>query len=137
MLKASCLKLEIKEIKCYEAKIGESEKGRQPPGVEPRISGGSSQVAASYPGFDSRWLPAFSPSYGNRTATSPHNPVYVLPAFFTFLYFRLITSKFLSFQLEARCSRVRKTMGENLPATPNGVLTAHSEWLPGVRLRRN
>ena len=26
----------IKEVRCYEAKIEESEKGRQPPGVEPR-----------------------------------------------------------------------------------------------------
>ena len=35
MLRASCLKLEINELGCYEAKIEESEKGRQPPGVEP------------------------------------------------------------------------------------------------------
>ena len=42
-------------------------------------TGGSSQRC---PGFDSRRLPAF----------------------FTFLYFRLITSKFIYFQLEARCS---------------------------------
>ena len=27
----------IKEFRCYEAKIEESEKGRQPPGVEPGI----------------------------------------------------------------------------------------------------
>ena len=36
MLRVSCLKLEIKEVRCYEAKIEESEKGQQPPGVEPR-----------------------------------------------------------------------------------------------------
>ena len=36
MLRVSCLKLEIKAVRCYEAKIEESEKGRQPPGVEPR-----------------------------------------------------------------------------------------------------
>ena len=36
MLRVSCLKLEIKEVRCYEAQIEESEKGRQPPGVEPR-----------------------------------------------------------------------------------------------------
>ena len=36
MLRVSCLKLEINEFRCYEAKIEESEKGRQPPGVEPR-----------------------------------------------------------------------------------------------------
>ena len=29
MLRVSCLKLEIKEVRCYEAKIEESEKGRQ------------------------------------------------------------------------------------------------------------
>ena len=43
-------------------------------------TGGSSQRC---PGFDSRWLPAF----------------------FTFLYFCLITSSFLYFQLEARYSQ--------------------------------
>ena len=36
MLRASCLKLEINEFGCYEAKIEESEKGQQPPGVQPR-----------------------------------------------------------------------------------------------------
>ena len=36
LLRASCLKLEINEFGCYEAKIEESEKGRQPPGVKPR-----------------------------------------------------------------------------------------------------
>ena len=36
MLKVSCLKLEIKEIRCYEAQIEESEKGWQLPGVKPR-----------------------------------------------------------------------------------------------------
>ena len=36
MLRVSCLKLEINEVRCYEAQIEESEKGRQPPGVEPR-----------------------------------------------------------------------------------------------------
>ena len=36
VLRASCLKLEINEFRCYEAKIEESEKGRQPPGVKPR-----------------------------------------------------------------------------------------------------
>ena len=37
LLRASCLKLEINEFGCYEVKIEESEKGRQLPGVEPRI----------------------------------------------------------------------------------------------------
>ena len=36
LLRASCLKLEINEFGCYEAKIEESEKGQQPPGVQPR-----------------------------------------------------------------------------------------------------
>ena len=35
-LRVSCLKLEIKEVRCYETKIEESENGRQPSGVEPR-----------------------------------------------------------------------------------------------------
>ena len=92
MLRVSCLKLEINELRCYEVQIEESEKGRQPPGVEPRIvrvggclavvaqwqsTGGSSQRC---PGFDSRRLQAF----------------------FTFLYLRHITSNFIYFQLEAR-----------------------------------
>ena len=98
-LRASYLMLEIKEFRCYEAKIEESDKGSQLPGVEPsgvplpwclvawcpvgvepsgcpvavaqwQSTSGSSQRC---PGFDSRWLPAF----------------------FTFLYFCLITFKFL------------------------------------------
>ena len=36
MLRASCLTLEINEFRCYEAKIEESEKSRQSPGVEPK-----------------------------------------------------------------------------------------------------
>ena len=36
MLRASCLKLEIKEFICSEVKIEESEKGHQPPRCEPR-----------------------------------------------------------------------------------------------------
>ena len=60
------------------------------------LSGCRSSVAEHWrlkpercPGFDSRWLPAF----------------------FTFLYFRLVTSKFLYFQHEARCSeRVSRGM---------------------------
>ena len=36
MLRASSLMLEINEFRCYEAKIEESEKGWQLPGVEPR-----------------------------------------------------------------------------------------------------
>ena len=46
-------------------KIEESEKGQQPPGVEPRT------LLA--------WAASALPlSYGNRTTTSPHNPLYIL-----------------------------------------------------------
>ena len=38
---------DIKEFRCYEAKIEESEKGRQPPGVEPRTPGLSRQCSAT------------------------------------------------------------------------------------------
>ena len=45
-----CLKLEINEFRCNEAKIEESEKGRQPPGVEPRTTSGlSRQRSATEP----------------------------------------------------------------------------------------
>ena len=56
---------------------------------------------ARYPGFDFLWLPAF----------------------FTFLYFRLITSKFLNFQLEARCSEYLET--QSVVATSHWYL--HSD----------
>ena len=46
-LRASCLMLEINEFRCYEAKIEESEKGQQPPGVEPRTPGLSCQCSAT------------------------------------------------------------------------------------------
>ena len=67
-----------RHIKCYEAKIEESEKA------------GSYQE--SNPGHFWLELPL---SYANRTTTSHHNPLSI---------FRLITSKFLYFQREARCS---------------------------------
>ena len=37
-LEESCLETveEVNEFRCYEVKIEESEKGQQPPGVEPR-----------------------------------------------------------------------------------------------------
>ena len=73
-----------------------------------------------------------------------------LPAtagFFTFLYFCLITSKFNYFQRETRCSEHLEwekplSMGSFLAerifrSTPNRVLTAHTEWLTGVRLRHS
>ena len=64
--------------------------------------------------------------------------------FFTFLYFRLITSLFPACGKMVLAFRVRKTlsMGSFLTdrifrSTPNGVLTAHTEWLSGVRLRHS
>ena len=39
LLRASCLTLEINELGCYEAKLEESEKSWQPPGVKPRTPG--------------------------------------------------------------------------------------------------
>ena len=47
LLRASCLKLEIKKYRCHEATIEESEKGRQPLGVEPRTPGLSHQCSAT------------------------------------------------------------------------------------------
>ena len=44
---SKCLKLEIKKFRCYEAKIEESEKGRQLPGVEPRTPGLNLQCSAT------------------------------------------------------------------------------------------
>ena len=71
----------------------------------------------------------------------------VAASLFTFLYFCLITSKFIHFQHEARCSEdleweIPLSMGSFLMErifwlTPNRVLTAHTEWLPGVRLRHS
>ena len=67
-----------------------------------------------------------------------------LPAFLTFLCFRLIASKLIYFQHEARSSEHlewKKKLGigfflmeRNFRSTLNGVLTAHTEWLPSVWL---
>ena len=51
-------------------------------------------------------------SYGNQTTTNTHNPLYVLQrlaGLFTFLYFRLITSKLLYFQHKAMKRLVLQT----------------------------
>ena len=59
------LKLELKEVRCYEEKIGESEKGWQPPGVEPRTP--------------LAWAASALPlSHDSQTTTNPHNPLYIL-----------------------------------------------------------
>ena len=79
----------IKEVRCYEAKIEESEK--RPAAAGNRIqdtSGLSRQCSAT----ELRQPDNHQPSQS------------ILPAFFTFLYFHLITSNFLYFQLEARYS---------------------------------
>ena len=62
----------------------------------------------------------------------------------TNLYFCLITSNFIHFQYEARCSEHLEWENHSawvffpdekiLRSTPSGVLTAHTEWLPGVWL---
>ena len=71
------------------------------------------------------------------------------PCLFIFLYFHFITSKFLYFQCEAKCSehlafRVSKPlsmgsllMKRNFWSTLNGVLMTNTEWLPGVQLRHS
>ena len=103
MLRASCLKLEMNEFGCYEAKIEESEKGRQLPGVEPRThlawaastlqlshvriggcpaivaqwqsTGGSSQMC---PGFNSQQL--LATGLFHFPLLSPHNiQIHLLP----------------------------------------------------------
>ena len=109
-----CLKLEINEIRCYEAQIEESEKGRQLPGVEPmlsgfRRSGAFSTTCAVYiedlrvggcPAVVAQWQ-----STGGSSQRCPGFDSRRLPAFFTFLYLRLITSNFIYFELEARYSQ--------------------------------
>ena len=59
------MQVEIKEVRCYEAKIEESVKGRQPPGIEPRTP--------------LAWAASALPlTHDSRTTTNPHNPLYVL-----------------------------------------------------------
>ena len=126
------------KFRCYEAKIEESEKGRQPPGIEPRTPGLCSQCSATelrqpdnhQPPQSSictaqvglkclscnTWQP-LSMCRQNSVRGRPENSLHQerthaewfsqskcletlasrwrLPAFFTFLYFRLITSKLL------------------------------------------
>ena len=47
----------INEFRCYEAKIEESEKGRQPPGVEPRtpLAWATSAVPLSHDNWTTKW----------------------------------------------------------------------------------
>ena len=64
LFRASCLKLEISEFRCYEVKIEESEKGRQTLGVEPRTP--------------LAWAASTLPlSHDRQTTTNPRNPLYV------------------------------------------------------------
>ena len=75
LLRASCLKLEIKEICCYEAKIEESEKGRQ------IVRVGGCQVAVA------QWQ--------NTGGSGQGCPAFDSWRLLALLYFCLITSNFL------------------------------------------
>ena len=61
VLSASCLALKINKFRCYEAKIEESEKASS------RTQDTSGTAARAQP-----------LSYDSQTATSPHNPLYML-----------------------------------------------------------
>ena len=65
-LRASCLTLEIKEFRCYEANIKENEK--------------AGSFRESNPArIPLAWAASALPlSYDSRTTTNPHNPLYVL-----------------------------------------------------------
>ena len=94
----------IKEFRCYEVKIEESEKAG---GFRSRTQDTLAWAASD-----------LLLSYGNRTTTNPHNPLYVLHKWslgcFAFLYFHLIISKFLYFQHEARCSEHTKPVENSM-----------------------
>ena len=77
MLRASCLKLEINEFGCYEAKIEESEKGQHVEDCE---------------GW---WLSGCRGSVAEHWRLKPEVSWVRLPAAAGLLYFRLITSKFI------------------------------------------
>ena len=85
--------IHINEFRCYEAKIEESEKSRQLPGVEPRT------LLA--------WAASALPlSHNSQTTYQPSQ--------------------------SSICTAERI-----FQSTPNKVLMAHTEWLPGVQLRHS
>ena len=93
MLRASCLMLKIKEFRCYETKIEESEKD-----------------------CESWWLSGCRGSVAEHRWLKPEMSCVRLPAtadLFIFLYFRLITSKFLKLlevQLLSGSCRIKVTL---------------------------
>ena len=86
MLRASCLTPEIKEFRCYEAKIEKNEKGQQLLGVEPRTV-----YIEDYEGW---WLSGCHSSVEECWQLNPEISRVQLWAA-AGLYFCLITSKFL------------------------------------------
>ena len=88
----------------YEAKIEESEKVWLRPSVTEAFS---TTCAVHIEDVESWWLSGYCGSVAEHCRLKPEVFWVRLPAtagFFTFLYFRLITSKLIYFQREARCS---------------------------------
>ena len=76
MLRVSCLKLEINEVRCYEAQIEESEK--RPAAARSRTqdtSGLSRQCSGTEPRQPDNHQPSQSSMCDSRTTTNPHNPL--------------------------------------------------------------
>ena len=65
-LRPSCLKLEMNEFRCYEAKKRGKWKGWQPPGVEPRTAGLSCQCSATEPRQPDNYQPSQSSIYAQH-----------------------------------------------------------------------
>ena len=92
-LRASCLTLEINEFRCYEAKIEESEKG-----VRCATEAFSTTGAVHIEDCEGWWLSGCCGSVAEHWRLKPEVSWVRLPVtagFFTFLYLRLITSKFI------------------------------------------
>ena len=66
---ASCLTLEIKEVRCYEMKTEESEKA----GSHRESNPGQPSAWVASPGLDSWWLPAFSLPHFHLTSKFLHS----------------------------------------------------------------
>ena len=92
---------------------------------------------------ESRWLSGCSSSVAEHWRLKPEVSWVRLPVaagFFTFLYNPLFPAwgKMLwAFGVRKLLSMSSFLMERIFRLTPNGVLTAHTGWLPGVRLRHS
>ena len=138
LLRASCLPLKIKECRCYEAKIEESEKVGSH--LESNLGHLWLAVLCHWPTLTILYMYCMTILYMYCTRAVSWVDSWWLPPFFTFLHFHLITSTFLLWCLILVCKHAVVVAGDtsNWGGVNDGCVCKHVEFrgskFPSLRL---